>query len=171
MIKFDKVSYSFPQKDLYTDVSFTIEEGQHCAFIGASGSGKSTLIDIIMDPEKYVFDGNVEMEPSLKIGYVSQFSQRDKDKETTVFEYIAEEFIKLENEIATLCAEMGTSDDIETLLEKYQEALDAFDAIDGDNYENNINKKLNAANLTTHRDRMISELSGGERFYFTFRCM
>ena len=162
MIKFDKVSYSFPQKDLYTDVSFTIEEGQHCAFIGASGSGKSTLIDIIMDPEKYVFDGNVEMEPSLKIGYVSQFSQRDKDKETTVFEYIAEEFIKLENEIATLCAEMGTSDDIETLLEKYQEALDAFDAIDGDNYENNINKKLNAANLTTHRDRMISELSGVE---------
>ena len=162
MIKFDKVSYSFPQKDLYTDVSFTIEEGQHCAFIGASGSGKSTLIDIIMDPEKYVFDGNVEMEPSLKIGYVSQFSQRDKDKETTVFEYIAEEFIKLENEIATLCAEMGTSDNIETLLEKYQEALDAFDAIDGDNYENNINKKLNAANLTTHRDRMISELSGGE---------
>ena len=162
MIKFDKVSYSFPQKDLYTDVSFTIEEGQHCAFIGASGSGKSTLIDIIMDPEKYVFDGNVEMEPSLKIGYVSQFSQRDKDKETTVFEYIAEEFIKLENKIATLCAEMGTSDDIETLLEKYQEALDAFDAIDGDNYENNINKKLNAANLTTHIDRMISELSGGE---------
>lgn len=162
MIKFDKVSYSFPQKDLYTDVSFTIEEGQHCAFIGASGSGKSTLIDIIMDPEKYVFDGNVEMEPSLKIGYVSQFSQRDKDKETTVFEYIAEEFIKLENEIATLCAKMGTSDDIETLLEKYQEALDAFDAIDGDNYENNINKKLNAANLTTHKDRMISELSGGE---------
>ena len=162
MIKFDKVSYSFPQKDLYTDVSFTIEEGQHCAFIGASGSGKSTLIDIIMDPEKYVFDGNVEMEPSLKIGYVSQFSQRDKDKETTVFEYIAEEFIKLENEIATLCAEMGTSDDIEILLEKYQEALDAFDAIDGDNYENNINKKLNAANLTPHRDRMISELSGGE---------
>ena len=162
MIKFDKVSYSFPQKDLYTDVSFTIEEGQHCAFIGASGSGKSTLIDIIMDPEKYVFDGNVEMEPSLKIGYVSQFSQRDKDKETTVFEYIAEEFIKLENEIETLCAEMGTSDDIETLLEKYQEALDAFDAIDGDNYENNINKKLNAANLTTHKDRMISELSGGE---------
>ena len=162
MIKFDKVSYSFPQKDLYTDVSFTIEEGQHCAFIGASGSGKSTLIDIIMDPEKYVFDGNVEMEPSLKIGYVSQFSQRDKDKETTVFEYIAEEFIKLENEIATLCSEIVTSDNIETLLEKYQEALDAFDAIDGDNYENNINKKLNAANLTPHRDRMISELSGGE---------
>ena len=162
MIKFEKLSYSFPQRDLYNNVSFTLEEGQHCAFIGASGSGKSTLIDILMDPEKYVFDGKLEMEPNLKIGYVSQFTQRDKANDITVFEYIAEEFIKLENEIATLCAEMGTTDDIETVLEKYQEALDAFDAIDGDNYENNINKKLNIADFGNHRDRMISELSGGE---------
>jgi len=162
MIKFEKLSYSFPQRDLYNNVSFTLEEGQHCAFIGASGSGKSTLIDIIMDPEKYLFDGKLEMEPNLKIGYVSQFTQRDKANDITVFEYIAEEFIKLENEIATLCAEMGTTDDIETVLEKYQEVLDAFDAIDGDNYENNINKKLNIADFGNHRDRMISELSGGE---------
>ena len=162
MIKFEKLSYSFPQRDLYNNVSFTLEEGQHCAFIGASGSGKSTLIDIIMDSENYLFDGKLEMEPNLKIGYVSQFSQRDKTKEITVFEYIAEPFIKLQEKIATLCDEMGTSDDIETLLEKYQEALDAFDAIDGDNFENNINKKLNLANLNNHKDRMIHELSGGE---------
>ena len=162
MIKVDNLSYSYPQRDLYKDVSFTLEEGQHCAFIGASGSGKSTLIDIIMDSENYLFDGKLEMEPNLKIGYVSQFSQRDKTKEITVFEYIAEPFIKLQEKIATLCDEMGTSDDIETLLEKYQEALDAFDAIDGDNFENNINKKLNLANLNNHKDRMIHELSGGE---------
>ena len=162
MIKVDNLSYSYPQRDLYKDVSFTLEEGQHCAFIGASGSGKSTLIDIIMDSENYLFDGKLEMEPNLKIGYVSQFSQRDKTKEITVFEYIAEPFIKLQEKIATLCDEMGTSDDIETLLEKYQEALDAFDAIDGDNFENNINKKLNLANLNNHKDKMIHELSGGE---------
>ena len=86
MIKFEKLSYSFPQRDLYNNVSFTLEEGQHCAFIGASGSGKSTLIDIIMDPEKYLFDGKLEMEPNLKIGYVSQFTQRDKANDITVFE-------------------------------------------------------------------------------------
>ena len=119
MIKVDNLSYSYPQRDLYKDVSFTLEEGQHCAFIGASGSGKSTLIDIIMDSENYLFDGKLEMEPNLKIGYVSQFSQRDKTKEITVFEYIAEPFIKLQEKIATLCDEMGTSDDIETLLEKF----------------------------------------------------
>lgn len=162
MIKIDNLSYSFLQRDLYNNVSFTLEEGQHCAFIGASGSGKSTLINIIMDPERYLFDGKLEMDPNLKIGYVSQFSQLDKTKEITVFEYIAEEFIKLENEISSICSEMGTSDDIDTLLEKYQKALDAFDAIGGDNYENNISKKLYVANLTKHKDKMISELSGGE---------
>ncbi|CEO26280.1 ABC-F family ATP-binding cassette domain-containing protein [Paraclostridium sordellii] len=162
MIKIDNLSYSFPQRDLYNKVSFTLEDGQHCAFIGASGSGKSTLIDIIMDPEKYLFDGNLVMDPNLRIGYVSQFSQLDKTKEITVFEYIAQEFIKLQDEIASICSEMESSTDIDTLLEKYQEALDAFDAIDGDDYESNINKKLNVANLAKHKDKMISELSGGE---------
>ncbi|CEN83341.1 ABC-F family ATP-binding cassette domain-containing protein [Paraclostridium sordellii] len=162
MIKIDNLSYSFPQRDLYNKVSFTLEDGQHCAFIGASGSGKSTLIDIIMDPEKYMFDGNLEMDPNLRIGYVSQFSQLDKIKEITVFEYIAQEFIKLQDEIASICSEMENSTDIDALLEKYQEALDTFDAIDGDDYESNINKKLNVANLAKHKDKMISELSGGE---------
>ncbi|MRZ79947.1 ATP-binding cassette domain-containing protein [Paeniclostridium sordellii] len=162
MIKIDNLSYSFPQRDLYNKVSFTLEDGQHCAFIGASGSGKSTLIDIIMDPEKYVFDGTLEMDPNLRIGYVSQFSQLDKINEITVFEYIAQEFIKLQDEIASICSEMENSTDIDALLEKYQEALDAFDAIDGDDYESNINKKLNVANLAKHKDKMISELSGGE---------
>ena len=37
MIKVDKLSYSFPQKNLYNDISFTLEDGQHCAFIGTNG--------------------------------------------------------------------------------------------------------------------------------------
>lgn len=115
-----------------------------------------------MDPERYLFDGSLEMDQNCKIGYVSQFSQCDKSKETTVFEYIAQEFIRLEEEIAHICSQMENSSDIEVLLEKYQEASDKFDAIDGHDYESNINKKLNLANLSKHKDKMISELSGGE---------
>lgn len=162
MIKVDNLSYSYPQKDLYNKISFTLEDGQHCAFIGTSGSGKSTLIDIIMNPEIYMFDGKLDIDPNCRIGYVSQFSQLDKTKETTVYEYIAEEFIKLQKEITYLCTEMETSSDIDTLLEKYQQALDAFDAIGGDDFESKINKKLHHANLIKHKDLMISELSGGE---------
>jgi len=162
MIKVENLSYSFPQKDLYDKISFTLEEGQHCAFIGTSGSGKSTLIDIIMDPERYMYDGKLEIEPNVRIGYVSQFSQLEKPKETTVFEFIAEVFIKLQNEINQICTEMETATDIDPLLEKYQVALDAFDALDGHDYESNINKKLNIANLFKLKEQMVSDLSGGE---------
>ena len=162
MIKVENLSYSFPQKNLYNNIAFTLEEGQHCAFIGTNGSGKSTLIDIIMDPEKYMFDGKLEIDPNCRIGYVRQFQEIDKTKEITVFEYLAEDFIKLQNEITAICTEMETSSDIETLLEKYQEALDAFDAINGDDYENMIDKKLNLIELIKSKDLMISELSGGE---------
>ena len=162
MIKVDNLSYSYPQRDLYKDVSFTLEEGQHCAFIGTNGSGKSTLIDIIMDPEKYMFDGSLEMERNCRIGYVRQFQELDKTKNITVFEYLAEDFIKLQNEITSICAEMETSSDIDTLLEKYQQALDAFEAINGDDFENIIDRKLNLIELIKYKDLLISELSGGE---------
>lgn len=87
-----------------------------------------------------MFDGKLEIDPNCRIGYVRQFQEIDKTKEITVFEYLAEDFIKLQNEITAICTEMETSSDIETLLEKYQEALDAFDAINGDDYENMIDK-------------------------------
>ncbi|MGC5772663.1 ABC-F family ATP-binding cassette domain-containing protein [Paenibacillus pabuli] len=162
MIKVDNLSFSFPQKELYKNISFTFEEGQHCAFIGTSGSGKSTLIDILMDPERYLFEGKLEIDPDCRIGHVSQFSQVDKTKEMTVFEYIGEEFIKIQDEITAIYAEMETTSDMDSLLEKVQLALDAFDSMDGDNFENTINKQLNLANLMKLKDLSISDVSGGE---------
>ena len=162
MIKVENLSYSFPKKDLYHDISFTLEDGQHCAFIGTSGSGKSTLVDIIMNPDNYMFDGKLEIDPTCRIGYVRQFSQPDKTDEITVFEYIGEGFIKLQHEITAICTEMETATDLDSLLEQYQEALDAFNAIGGDDFESNINRKLNLANLGKHENLPVSNLSGGE---------
>ncbi len=162
MIKVDNLSFSFPQKELYTDISFTLEEGQHCAFIGTSGSGKSTLVDILLEPNNYLFDGKLEIDPACTIGYVSQFSQVDRAETMTVFEYIGETFIKMQNEINAIYAEMETTDDMNALMERCQLALDAFDAVDGHNFENTINKQLNLANLMKLKDTDVSSLSGGE---------
>lgn len=162
MIKVDHLSFSFPQKELYKNISFSLEDSQHCAFIGSNGNGKSTLIDILMDPERYLFEGKLEIDPSCKIGLVSQFPQFDKTKETTVFEYIGEEFMKLQDEITAICTEMETSSDLDSLLEKYQLALDAFDSLGGEDFESNINKKLNLANLMKLKNIRVSDLSGGE---------
>jgi len=162
MIKVDKLSYSFPQKNLYNEISFTLEDNQHCAFIGMSGIGKSTLMNMIMDPEKYNFSGKLEITPGYKIGYVSQFAKSDEVLDMTVFEYIGYECLKLQDEIALICAEMETSNDIESLLEKYQEKLDEFESLGGNDFESNINKKLNLSDLLKYKDLKISEISGGE---------
>ncbi|WP_438433661.1 ABC-F family ATP-binding cassette domain-containing protein [Gorillibacterium sp. sgz500922] len=162
MIKVDHLSFSFPQKELYRDISFTLEEGQHCAFIGTSGSGKSTLIDILIDPERYLFEGKLEIDPTCTIGYVSQFSQVDKPEETTVYDFIGEAYIRVQKEITSIYAEMETATDMDPLLEKLQLALDAFAAIGGDDFESSLNKKLNLANLMKLKDLKLSDLSGGE---------
>lgn len=162
MIKVENLSYSFPQKDLYNEVSFTIEPGQHCAFIGTSGSGKSTLIDIIMNPEDVMFKGNLEVNLSQRIGCVTQFSQLDEREEISVFDYIAKDFIKLQKEIADICVEMETATELDELLERYQLTLDSYEAIGGDSYENQINASLNLADLARFKDLDVNKISGGE---------
>ncbi len=162
MIKVEHLSYSYPQKDLYNDISFTLEDGQHCAFIGTSGSGKSTLIDMLMDREEYLYDGKITMDPGYRIGYVSQFPKWDGSLDISVFDYISKDFVVLQNKINDICEKMGTSEDIDSLMEEYQTAFDQFQAIDGDNFENNILKKINLANLGRQKDLSVSKLSGGE---------
>ena len=162
MIIVDKLSFGFPNKTLYQDVSFTIEEGQHCAFIGTSGSGKSTLIEMIMDTERYMYDGIIQKDAAYKIGFISQFLEQGAVREVSVFEYIAEKFIAQQKIIDQIALEMETSESIDDLLDAYQLALDAFDAMGGDVYESEISKKLNLADLSKQRDIKISALSGGE---------
>ena len=38
MVRVEKLSYGFPAKDLYHDISFSLEMGQHCALIGSNGT-------------------------------------------------------------------------------------------------------------------------------------
>ena len=162
MLKATDLSYEFPQKELFNNISFTLEEGQHCAFIGISGSGKSTLIDLIIHPDNYMFTGDLELDTHCHIGYVSQFLDEEHAHALSVFEYIGGSCIKLQKELADICLEMETATDLEPLLERYQETFDAFEALGGDEFESAINKKLNLANLTRHKDLLLSELSGGE---------
>lgn len=162
MIKVEKLSYSFPEKNLYKDISFTLEDGQHCAFIGSNGTGKTTLVDMIMDTEKYMYTGKIIKEKSERIGYVSQFASRDKNQEVTAFEFLAEEFVKLQKENEELCDEMATTENLDEVFARYQQVLDEFDSMDGNNYESNIRKQLKLAGLKKQENLEISKLSGGE---------
>ncbi len=162
MIKVQNLSYSYPQKDLYKKVSFTIEDNAHCALIGTNGTGKSTLLDLLMHSEEYLYDGKIEIDNASRIGYVSQFSQLDPKEDMTVFQYISDEFVKHEQIIFDFCKEMETAVDLESIFEEYQKELDEWNAIDGDSHEINIRKQLKLANLQKIEEQKVSSLSGGE---------
>ena len=162
MIRVENLSYGFPAKDLYNDISFTIETGQHCALIGSNGTGKSTLVDMLIHPDKYLYDGKIIRDEDCRIGYASQFSVRDKSRECTVFEFLSERFLKNQKEIAAVCEEMASAEDMEALFQRYQELLDINEAMDGDNYESNIRKQLGVAQMGHLEETGLSQISGGE---------
>lgn len=162
MIQVENLSYEFPTKELYKNISFTLEEGQHCAFIGSNGTGKTTLVDMIIDPEKYLYDGKIIKSDECRIGYVNQFSKSEKDQEKTVFEFLSEKFVDNQEETARVCDEMATAENLDSVFERYQKLLDLFQAMDGDNYESNIKKQLHLIGMESHENTEISKLSGGE---------
>ena len=162
MIKAENLSYSFPHKELYNKISFTLEDDVHCAFIGTNGTGKSTLVNMILHPDKYLYDGKLIVDVPGRIGYVSQFYTVEEEKEITVFDYISEEFVRLQNKINQICEDMAATDHLEELMEEYQQTLDEFNAIDGDFYESNIRKQLKTAGLAGYEDQLLTNLSGGE---------
>lgn len=168
MLTVENLSFSFAEKDLYTNISFKLEEGAHCAFIGSNGTGKTTLVDMLLDTmkpfgeQRYIYDGKIIKDENLRIGYVSQVSKSNKDKEITVFDFLSEDFVRNQAENARLCEEMATAEDLDTVYEEFQRVMDEFQAMDGDHYESNIRKQLKIAGLSKLENLEIAKLSGGE---------
>lgn len=66
MISFDKVSFSYPTKEIFKEISFQMDKGEFVFLIGESGAGKTTLLRMI----------NMELVPQLGEILVSEYSSR-----------------------------------------------------------------------------------------------
>ena len=113
--------------------------------------------------ENNLFDGKLKRDGVGRIGYVSQFALREGDQSVTVYDYLCRDFLDLEQAIGDVCTEMETADDMDALMERYQNLLDESDAIDADNHEVNIRKQLKLAELDDKASLALASLSGGER--------
>ena len=162
MIKVEKLSYSFPTKDLYNKVSFSIEENQHAVLIGSNGTGKTTLVQLMMNPDEYLYEGKIKRNIEGRIGYVSQFEKAEKEREITVFDFLAEDFVQLQADMEAVCKEMETAEDFDALMERYQQILDESMAVDADHYDSNIYKELKTAGMSDLAELPVSVISGGE---------
>lgn len=66
-----KISLSFGDNQLFTDVELSISKGDKISLVGRNGSGKSTLLKIIagvIEPDS----GEIFVQPGTKISYMPQ---------------------------------------------------------------------------------------------------
>ena len=163
MINAEKLTFGFSSTLLFQNISFHLEDNCHCALIGSNGTGKTTLTNLIREPERYIFDGKLKLDGVGRIGYVSQFALREGDQTVTVYDYLCQDFLALEQTIQDICRQMESADDMDALMERYQDLLDESDAVDADNYEINIRRQLKLAELEDKASLELDKLSGGER--------
>ena len=162
MIHAEKLTFGFNSTLLFQNISFTLEENCHCALIGSNGTGKTTLTNLIREPDQFVFDGKLKRDGAGRIGYVSPFAIREGDQSVTVYDYLCQDFLALEQAIGDICLEMESAEDMDAVMERYQNLLDESDAIDADNYEHNIRRQLKLAELEGKETLELASLSGGE---------
>ena len=162
MIHAEKLTFGFSSTLLFQNISFSLEENCHCALIGSNGTGKTTLMNLIREPDRYTFDGKLKLDGAGRIGYVSQFAIRETDQSVTVYDYLCQDFLALEQQMNEVCQQMESADDLDAVMERYQLLLDESDAVDADNYEVNIRRQLNLAELENKAKLELEKLSGGE---------
>ena len=162
MIYAEKLTFGFTGTPLFRNISFSLEENCHCALIGSNGTGKTTLVNLIREPDHYIFEGKLTLDGAGRIGYVSQFALREGDQTVTVYDYLCRDFLDLEQAVGNVCLEMESGGDMDALMDRYQALLDESDAMDADNHEVNIRRQLKLAELEDKADLSLESLSGGE---------
>lgn len=71
VLEFDKVSKTFPPRQMLKDASFMIRHGERVGLIGANGTGKSVLLRLVLQKEM-PDTGEIKIGPSVKVGYYAQ---------------------------------------------------------------------------------------------------
>ncbi|MFA6119068.1 MAG: ABC-F family ATP-binding cassette domain-containing protein [Parachlamydiales bacterium] len=83
-IKMKNLSKSFGSKIILSEINKEILKGDRIVIVGENGSGKTTFLNLITQTEKPT-EGNIEIAPSSKIGYLDQM-QKSLNLENTVLE-------------------------------------------------------------------------------------
>src|SRR6476620_11162580 len=74
LIRMENVTKKYEDTLIFRDIYFKVSQGERIGLIGRNGAGKSTVFRLIMGKEEPT-SGKVEIDPQVKIGYFSQFSE------------------------------------------------------------------------------------------------
>ncbi len=157
------IKKDFGIKELLTDASFSLDEGDKVGLIGTNGSGKSTLLKMIAGLES-IDSGDRWVNPGSTIVYLPQ--QPDLDESHTVLEQVfadSGEQMALVREYEEISDQLshgkGDTDKLLARLSSVSERIDEVDAWDLETKAKLILTKLGIEDFHAK----IGDLSGGYR--------
>ncbi|MBS0372878.1 MAG: energy-dependent translational throttle protein EttA [Proteobacteria bacterium] len=151
-----------PKRQIIKDISLSFFPGAKIGLLGLNGAGKSTVLKIMAGVEKE-YDGEVQWQPNMSIGYLPQEPQLDPTK--TVREEVEsglgevmEAKQKLEEVYAAYAEPDADFDKLAELQAKYENII----ATSGADVETQLEIAADALRLPPW-DAKVGPLSGGEK--------
>lgn len=142
ILQVKNLNVKFGDLPILKNLSFEVEKGDILAVIGPNGAGKTVLFRALL--ELIPYQGKIEWQKNIKIGYVPQKISVDKDLPLNTFE-----FLKFKN----------------VPLEETMEALSAVGLINPDKHDDQDKQNPNQQNHHPYHHLLntkLGELSGGE---------
>lgn len=158
IITLNGISKYFGSNQILKDVSGIVKSDSRIGIIGANGTGKTTLLNILTGV--YPADnGKIYINPSVKLGYLTQNSLIESDK--TVYEEMQSVFHK---EIKATEAIKNFDFNKENAKYEYDKLLSFINSTDAYNIDVKINYVLNGMGFDDkQKNQKVSVLSGGEK--------
>lgn len=101
VLRISNLNKIFGSRNIFKDLSFNISYGEKVLLKGKNGTGKTTLIKMIIGADSD-YTGNIILGTNVKIGYIPQILEFEKDE--TILEYFYKIYNGTETEIRTYLA-------------------------------------------------------------------
>ena len=165
ILNVNELGMNFGFGTLFSNLSFTLNEGESISIVGPNGCGKSTLLKIIAGLEKQDC-GQVSIKKGAKVAYLDQ-TGASKDDSRKVYDVLKESFgslYELEKDIKELEKTMEAQPDNSKIIEKYCVMIDKFSQLGGYEMDSTINTVLSGLRIDSKvLEQSFNNLSGGEK--------
>ena len=162
-IRIEKLGKSFGVREIFSNVSFTIRQGERLALVGPNGAGKSTLMKCLLGIEEHD-EGIIVKDSSITIGYLQQdVNLGDASLEEEIQTAWAD-VQHLEAQLHSLSKELEQREATEQDLRRLSYLQDRLEWLGGYDYEKQSQRIAYGLGFTDEDlKKKASEFSGGQK--------